>query len=437
MVTIIMPSLNVAHYIEKCIASAVNQTLKNIEIICVDAGSTDGTVEILKRYEESDSRVQLVHSDRKSYGYQVNLGMDRAHGKYMAILETDDYVMPDMYEKLCAIAEQTGVDYVKCDYSVYTYYDNGRRWKSDGKAVWTDTDVYGHVSDKADIDSLEYLDVNVWNAVFRMDFMRSNGIRVNETPGAAYQDVYLSYQIHAYAKSAYYLKEQLYCYTMNRAESSTYSKDTFRYIYEEHQKTFSDKKLMAALGERALCRRMWRSVVYEIDALLPRLNYDLDDEHFAKYIPWYKETFLNPKAKAYLADIADESVGGRGMYNGDFEEAVAALKEYNEEQARLMKRFTEPLHGKNVVVYGAGSRLRCALMYAYEADADDVVVTDSAEALWGTQRQECEVIPPDTAFERYHDYIYFISVKFFVPEIEERLLNAGIPKENILVMDIE
>ena len=65
-VSIIMPSLNVGPFIRECIDSAVNQTLTDIEILCVDAGSTDGTLEILQQYKEKDPRVQVILSDRKS-----------------------------------------------------------------------------------------------------------------------------------------------------------------------------------------------------------------------------------------------------------------------------------------------------------------------------------------------------------------------------------
>ena len=99
-VSIIMPSLNVANYIEECLASAVNQTLKEIEIICIDAGSTDGTAEIIERYAEKDKRIRLIKTEFKSYGAQVNLGIRLARGYYIAILETDDYVSCDMYENL-------------------------------------------------------------------------------------------------------------------------------------------------------------------------------------------------------------------------------------------------------------------------------------------------------------------------------------------------
>ena len=90
-VSIIMPSLNVRPYIEQCMDSVLGQTLKDIEVICVDAGSDDGTRQILDQYAARDKRVKVLDSDRKSYGYQVNLGFDNASGQYLGIVETDDY----------------------------------------------------------------------------------------------------------------------------------------------------------------------------------------------------------------------------------------------------------------------------------------------------------------------------------------------------------
>ena len=74
-VSVIMPSLNVAAYIRECLDSVISQSLQELEIICIDAGSTDGTKEILTDYAKRDSRIVLLHSERKSYGRQVNMGL--------------------------------------------------------------------------------------------------------------------------------------------------------------------------------------------------------------------------------------------------------------------------------------------------------------------------------------------------------------------------
>lgn len=92
-VSIIMPSLNVVDYIDECIQSALKQTLSEIEIICVDAGSTDGTWEKLISYADNPEykdHIILLQSEVKSYGYQINLALRQAIGEYIAILETDE-----------------------------------------------------------------------------------------------------------------------------------------------------------------------------------------------------------------------------------------------------------------------------------------------------------------------------------------------------------
>lgn len=107
-VSVLIPSLNVAPYIEECLQSVINQSLKDIEIICIDANSTDGTLEILKDYAKKDSRIKLIVSEKKSYGYQMNLGLKAARGEYIGIVESDDYIKPLMFERLYRVATSAG-----------------------------------------------------------------------------------------------------------------------------------------------------------------------------------------------------------------------------------------------------------------------------------------------------------------------------------------
>ena len=130
-ISVIMPSLNVNEYIDACMASVRNQTLCDIEILCIDAGSTDGTVEKLAEYAQKDARIKLLHSDIRSYGHQVNMGLGSAVGEYIAIVETDDYVSTNMLERLYDVAKRGTVDYVKGNFASYVDYYGHRRFYPD------------------------------------------------------------------------------------------------------------------------------------------------------------------------------------------------------------------------------------------------------------------------------------------------------------------
>ena len=123
-ISILLPSYNVASYIQECIESVMGQTLTDIEILCIDAGSTDGTSEIIEKYAAADRRIRLIKSDKKSYGYQINLGMDLAQGEFLGIVETDDCIGSHMYEVLYKAAIENVLDYVKAGfYTMVTPYE--------------------------------------------------------------------------------------------------------------------------------------------------------------------------------------------------------------------------------------------------------------------------------------------------------------------------
>ena len=123
-VSVIMPSLNVAPYIEMCMDSVLCQTLQQIEILCIDAGSTDGTLEILKKYALKDERIRILESSRKSYGYQINLGIKEAKGQYIGIVETDDFIDASMYRELYSYTQKDFPDFIKGGFYDYAEFEN-------------------------------------------------------------------------------------------------------------------------------------------------------------------------------------------------------------------------------------------------------------------------------------------------------------------------
>ena len=222
-VSVIMPSLNVGDYIRECIESVVNQTLKEIEIICIDAGSTDGTLEILREYAEKDPRIRLEHSEQRSYGHQMNMGLTLASGEYIGIVETDDYIAPDMFEKLyAAAAGHKKPDVVKSPY--YRLNPPGdvrpplevRRvdQASDGE-VFPLSEHYGLIGEHP----------SIWSCIYKKSFLDGRNIRFQELPGGAWVDNLFFYRTLCEAERICWVNEPFYYYRRNNPNSSSILKD--------------------------------------------------------------------------------------------------------------------------------------------------------------------------------------------------------------------
>ena len=228
-ISILMPSLNVAGFIRECMDSVLTQTLSDIEIICIDAGSSDGTWEILQEYASGDTRIRLVQSDRKSYGYQMNLGLAVARGEYIGIVETDDWVEPEMFKNLYSAAREMSADIVKANY--YWYYtipekrnvpfDNLKRCQ------------YGTVFRPRETMRLFETTPAIWSGIYRREMITEQDIRFNETPGASYQDASFHFMVCAVADRAVCLPQYLHHYRRDNENSSVNSPGKVYCVNEE------------------------------------------------------------------------------------------------------------------------------------------------------------------------------------------------------------
>ena len=114
-VSIIVPTYNVEKYLRECMDSIEGQSLTDVEIICVNDGSTDCSENILREYAEKDRRVRVIEQENAGYGRAVNVGIREARGEYIGIVEPDDYIERRMLEKLYATASRYSLDFVKAD----------------------------------------------------------------------------------------------------------------------------------------------------------------------------------------------------------------------------------------------------------------------------------------------------------------------------------
>lgn len=111
-ISVIIPVYNVEKYLKECLESVVNQTLNDIEIICIDDGSTDSSPSILKEYQNNDERFIIINQENSGPGAARNRGIKEAKGKYTYFLDSDDYLELDALEKLYDVGEKTDVDFI-------------------------------------------------------------------------------------------------------------------------------------------------------------------------------------------------------------------------------------------------------------------------------------------------------------------------------------
>ena len=217
-VTIIIPILNVQPYIRECLDSVVDQTLTDIEVFLVDAGSTDGTREILEEYVAKDKRFILLEDTAHSTGYAKNLGIKLAKGKYVAIVESDDYIASDMIEKLYCTAEQYELDIVKGNYRSFLGKRESRLFVD--KAISLNQEDYGKIINPQSDNRFFGWDMYTWTGLYKKSFLYKYHILHNESKGAAFQDVGFWFQTFCYARRVYLMRDYFYHYRRDNPNAS-------------------------------------------------------------------------------------------------------------------------------------------------------------------------------------------------------------------------
>ena len=215
-----VPVYNLSAYLRECMESLVRQTLREIEIICVNDGSTDNSPGILREYAEADSRIILVDQENGGYGKAMNAGIDRASGEYLGIVEPDDYVRLTMFEDLYRAAEENSLDLVKADYDRFTTGENGETRTFRRTHLSPRKTDYGRVFKPAEEKESFFFVMNTWAGIYRLSFLREHGIRHHETPGASFQDNGFWFQTFLYAERAMILDTPYYRVRRDNPNSS-------------------------------------------------------------------------------------------------------------------------------------------------------------------------------------------------------------------------
>lgn len=201
-VSIIVPIYNVEEYLRECLDSLLNQTLKQIQIIMVDDGSTDSSAKIAKEYSDRYENFELVYKENGGLGQARNVGIPYVKGEYLAFMDSDDYVSSDAYEKLYKLAKKNN-----CDIAI----GNVKRFNS--KKIFDSvlhTRVFKETIEKTHITKNKELlyDTTAWNKLFKLEFWKNNKFKFPE--GVLYEDIPVTIPAHYLSSSTAVLEDVIY-----------------------------------------------------------------------------------------------------------------------------------------------------------------------------------------------------------------------------------
>ena len=289
--SVLVPVCNVEKYLDQCLTSIVNQTFTDMEIIVINDGSTDNSLDIIKKFAAKDKRIQIIDKPNEGYGKSMNRGLDAARGKYIGIVESDDWIDPDMYETLVTIAEKNDLDVVKSDYFIYTTTGGDKSIKKN--------ELRGQKCHKVFLPrkniGVFFVTPSIWSAIYKREFLNKNQIRFVESPGASYQDTAFNFKVWFMADRAMLLDKAFLhyrCDNMNASVKSTGKVFCVADEWHDAENYLRERGLLTQNAEKLLARIKFNSYTWNLDRLT-------GDGH-EQFLKLFRQEFLSYKDRKIL-----------------------------------------------------------------------------------------------------------------------------------------
>ena len=315
-ISIIIPIYNENKFLKQCLESIINQTLKNIEIICINDGSTDNSLEIIMEYI-NDNRIIIIDKKNSGYGDSMNQGLYISSGNYIGIVESDDFVDINMFNNLYKITKKGDIDIVRSNFYLF--------WRKKKKKVFYFPfmkNLYNKIFNPLEFQNIFLYRPSIWAGIYKKDLLIKNNIKFLTTPGASYQDTSFFYKTLFKSKNIFCYKKAFYYYrqtninssinnkTFNKAilvhkelkEIENYIKKDLK-LYYKNEKYFNTKKIMTLLWNlnRVEEKKQYNKIIYkEIYEILKNNNYL--QEFFNKFEIKFLN-YLKNYGEEYTSDI--------------------------------------------------------------------------------------------------------------------------------------
>lgn len=409
-ISVIVPVYNVEQYLCQCLDSIREQTMRDIEIICVDDGSTDSSGEIVDRYAGKDDRIKAFHKENAGYGAAMNAGLELATGEYIGIVESDDRIDPEMYAVLYRAAKDNDLDFVKSD--AYYWFEklNYQKRVHENTLEALYNQVLGENERNLFFDFL----MNIWTGIYKREFLTQNAIFFNKSPGAAYQDNGFWMQTCFYAERAMWLNEAFYYYRQDNPDASVKSSSKMMAMTKEYE----------YLEEIIRARQQEHLLPYVYAMRLVRLKgtfYRIEDKRKYDFIDRIQEDYGKYKAYIKYNRYIDDWI--REFLKAPREYCNLLIEKKTEVKNRILK-------SDGIVIYGAGKQGDIAMRILYNEGLYDKIycfaVSDEPENVFMGSKS---VLGIKKAHDCYSHALYLLAA---VPgskahfDMQERLKQLGV-----------
>lgn len=429
-VSVIIYVRNTVNYIEKCITSVRDQTLREIEILVIDGGSTDGTKEIIEKMKEQDARLRTFDAPA-SVGAQFNLGLQEARGRYIGVCEADDFIPPDMYEKQYRIAEENHLDVLRAGYYQVCNID-GTEYRFEHKACWEQEQTDKVIQN----DGFFFLGEAVngfWNGLYNRQFLVDHAVRMNETRGAAYQDISISFLTQMYAQRIWFMKEAFYCYRIDNPNASTYSLQSIGLHTREYE-GLKEQLVLSGQWERyKTVFFSWELIGYRwILRRLPGQVRKTEIEKVYRYLQRQLEE--NEYCLEHVMDSAQELTAAFLKSEADFSEKV--LEGIENSEAFLSYITSSFRTDGRILLFGLG-QIGKILKQFFELHHKEVILLDNSDRLQNAGFSGQRVYSPKEAIRNFPDGKIVIASVVHGKEMKKQLLSLRVQEKQIFICDDE
>ena len=334
-ISIVLPVYNVEKYLEQCLDSVLNQDLKEIEVICVNDGSSDNSGEILDRYQKKDSRVIVINQENQGQGAARNSGMKIARGEYLFFVDPDDWIMENSLKRVYDFAKENNSTVVFFDSKFYNEplnkFDNDRIQDYLTKKFNKNFDNIKSFSLKDCNNDFSAFCLAVWNRIFKTDFIKNNNISFPKTKLS--EDTTFSIETMFLCDCVHYFQEYVYCYRIRKGSTS--------HTNNIHaMKVFDSLDMLEDFMKEHNLFNTYKKQFYEYKV-------NLIASHF-QYIPSsYQNEFIQNAKKAFSP-----------AYYSKFMRAVKDEKTFLEKIFSVRNSSFHAVKFKEITVFGLSFRLK-------------------------------------------------------------------------------